>query len=82
MGIAIALKLCGNMEPVDELDVFPSGAKCTQAGVYLSHGCGHAQRKSFALDEVMPNCSICNMPVIWIPKYSSESGIPPKSFLS
>ena len=32
---------------MDEPDVVLSGVKCILFGIYLSHGCGHAQRKTF-----------------------------------
>jgi hypothetical protein len=73
---------CVLLWPLNGQDIVPSGAKCTQSGIYLSHGCGHAERKVFEAGEVAPHCSICNWEVNWILKFQPDSDTPPKSFLS
>jgi hypothetical protein len=70
---------------MDELDdiIVRSGEQCRHTGIYLSNGCGHTERLELNSGSTLPNCSICNKPVSWIPKLSPESQPhePPKSFL-
>ena len=69
---------------MDELDdgIARSGQPCKYDGIHLSNGCGHTERLNFSKGDTLPNCSICNGSVNWISKYSPDSDVPPKSFLS
>jgi hypothetical protein len=70
------------MAEIDDI-LAKSGQQCKYSGVHLSNGCGHTERLNFTKGATLPNCSICNKQVHWIPKY--PDGLGPsesKSFLS